>query len=513
MQRALDLDQSAAPAERLSDAHDRATRLNLLASLGNFALSGLIGLIVNPLLLGTLGAGSFGAWKACQRLVELVMAGDGGPPQALKWMLAQQDASTALRKQRTLTAGFLVWLQWLPAMALVALCVVFVLPLLVEGEKLGLVAALLCLNAAVIGLAAIPAAALIGANQSRHALAVTTLGLVASNILLVLAATGGYDLPTLAALALAISVASGLSMLFVARWRIEWIGLAKPLRAYMISVRRFSTTLLSWTFVQRLLLTSEILLLSALVGVGAVTQYVFTSFIAQFVLALCLLATGVFMPRLGMALSRGDQVEARRIICFTRESALAIVAVSGTLILALNPHFVQLWGGGAVYMGDAVNLLIVIAVAQVAHIRWSAQIQDASLADNQRGRVAIAATVSSLVIATAAWLIFGSTLSLFIGLVVGRLLLTLAFAKLLRQSLPRDLIDQAESRPVAIVFVMCALAYACGRLVAPDDFLSLAFAAIAGGALLAVATFYLILTPSSRDMLLVLLNGRGGVGA
>lgn len=415
-------------------ARHAETRRNLVANYVNFIVAGLVGLIVNPLLLGAIGTSGFGIWKACQRIIELALSGDGGPPQALKWLIANSRGDGA-EKRRLTGAALCAWLHWLPPMIATSAVLAWLLPHLIGGTDGGSVelpalCLILCANSILAGLTAIPAAALTGENKSWLAVLTTTVALLAANAAIVAAAQAGSGLIGMAVAAIVVAFLQLAGTILVARRYLPWWGIGRSTRAEVRDLGRLGAATLVWSWVQKLLLSSELLLLSVLAGAGSVSQYIFTSFAAQFVPQLTLLTTSAFMPRFGQALARGERAQAAQLLRTTAEINLAIVAVAGAAILAFNEAFVGSWAGENQYMGGLPNALIVASAIQIAHLRWHAQLQDAALVMRERSGLAFAGSLAGIAVAALIWWVSGSIAGMFAGIIAGRFFLSLGISRL-----------------------------------------------------------------------------------
>src|SRR5690242_20053132 len=112
---------------------DSGTRKNLAASYVNFVVVAVVGVLVNPLLLGALGPLMFGVWKSLQKYLDFATLADGRAAQALKWIVASRTTLTDAERRRDVGAAIIVWVRWLPVAALVAAALAFAMPLLIKG--------------------------------------------------------------------------------------------------------------------------------------------------------------------------------------------------------------------------------------------------------------------------------------------------------------------------------------------------------------------------------------------
>jgi len=494
-------------------ARNAETRLNLAANYLNFIVTALAGLIINPLLLGALGTSGFGIWKASQRIVELVLSSDGGPPQALKWLVANCRGDGA-EKRRLVGAALRVWLHWLPPVVVLSAVLAWLLPPIIEdgdagGAELTALCLILCASSILAGCTAIPAAVLVGENKSWLAVSVTTASVILSSTAVIAAAQAGLSLIGMAGAALAVTLLQLVATILAARWRLPWWGVAQPISTEARHVARLGAATLVWSYVQKLLLSSELLLVSVLVGAGAVSQYVFTGFAAQFVPQLILLTTSAFMPRLGRALARGEGAEAARLIRATGEINFAIVAVSGAVILAFNDAFVGRWAGEAQYLGSLANALIVASAIQVAHLRWHAQLQDAALGMRARSRVALAGSCAGVAFAAIVWWLSGSIAAMFAGLIAGRLFLSLRISRLSRRFIDASAWSMIGSKAKLTAVTLAAGFLAGEVLYAAPHFLPLAV--LVAPAPVAFSWWF-ILSADTRDLIRDLLPLSGSRG-
>jgi len=484
-----------------------ATRLNAGASYANFIVLALVGFIVNPLLLGFLGSSTFGAWTAARRYLDFASVADGRATQALKWFVSFRlgNSSDSATLKRGVGASLMVWLLWLPIVAVASAAAVLALPLVIRGVEsselpaLTWVGAILAANVVLGGLLTIPDAVLVGANQGYRSMTVTTVIIVLSNVAMVWAVASGHGIVALAVVILIAAVANGAITWLVARRRISWWGAQRPTRSDVTTLARFSGWVLGWALVTKLYLSTEIILLGAFVGTVSVASYTFTSYIPQFALSICLMTTSAFMPRVGALLGANKKVQAAGVANEVKLINLAIATVAGCAILLLNSSFVTLWVGSEHFMGPTVNALMVMALVQLATIRSDAQIQDTGL--NIRTKVIVGGVGALLGIAIPGVLfaMSGDIALLFAGIVVGRLVVSVVFPFLVRSLIPGA---RFGVRAHIVAIGMLGASYAVGLAVHIGNFALLAVAGVAAIGLLGGLAYGLILPSSTRSKLI-----------
>lgn len=477
-------------------------KLNAATNYLNFIVLALLGFFINPILLGSLGTATFGVWKACQKFLDFATVADGRATQALKWIVAfRTDDADVDEKRRDVGAALLVWVLFLPLLVLVTLGIVIALPSLISGldaAHIDLVywtGAFLAGNILLTGLLSIPDAVLVGTYQGYRSMGITTAFLVLSNLGMVVSVLLHGGIVSLAIIILIAAVGNGFATWLIARRRVSWWGVDRPLRADVFRVAKFSGWVLFWSLITKLLLATDLVLISAMVGAIAVSQYTFTSYVIQFALSICLMTTSAFMPKLGILLGRHDWLNSQRLVSQAKQITLALATFAGAAVLLLNRSFVTLWVGPALYMGDNVNALMVAAFVQLAVIRSDAQIQDTGLKIRSKVLVGAAGTLLSL---GAGWLFYASTASLvwmYVGIIGGRIVLSVVFPILVGKLVPNM---RYEIRRPIIAVALLVVCYFIGITVPVHGVVFFALYAVLSLAVLGFACGLFLMSSATR---------------
>lgn len=454
----------------------RATR-NAVSYYFNVIVTAVLGLVFNPLLMTYLGSSAFGIFKATQKFLDFASVADGRATQALKWTIAYKTQSaTTNQLRRDVGAAIVVWILALPIVAMIVGAMVFAAPILIanltlaEVETARVVAFILGANVALMGLFGIPDAVLLGSNLGSRSVDVSTAILIASNLGMVLTAMGGFGVTGVALVAVVAALLNAIITLFVTRRSVEWWGVLRPNKQDVGTLAKFSGWMLGWEMTQKLMLASELLLFSILIGPIGVTNYTFTSYVPQFALSICLLTASAFTPQLGKALGATESREAASITRTVRELVLALITVFGSATLLLNGEFVTLWAGNDRYLGDTLNILMVVAFAQLALIRNDAQFQDAGLRVSTKTIVGLCSAVLSIGLAVLAYHLHPVPWALYAGLIAGRLIANLAFPLLVRR-----VVNHATYpwRTLVVTAVTLTLAALASKLIEPAGLVEL----------------------------------------
>jgi O-antigen/teichoic acid export membrane protein len=477
-------------------------RRHAVALHTNFLVLALLGLVVNPLVLGAVGSVAFGIWKTAQQAVGFVTLADGRSTQALKWVVASRAGGERGEElRRDVGATLVVWLMWLPVSATAAVLLVAVaLPRLVDGADPTLtmtVGAVLVVGTVVGGVLGVPDAVLRGSNLvhlSAHASTAVAVGVAVVSVVAV-SLSGGI-------VALAATSVAGVVVLAAATWwiasrRVAWWGVARPHADEVGRLSRFSGWLLAWATVDRVLLSAELLLFGAVLGPALAASLAITSYATIFAVGAGMLTTGAMMPSLGGMVATRD-AEAARLVELAKSLNVAIIVVAGGAIVLLNETFVTVWVGGDHYLGDPVNALMVVSMAQVMLLRTDAQILDVSL---QVARMVTWVGSTLLLSVVVAWLVLRETDSataMYVALIVTRLPASLLAPRLAREQVPHPAGTPRGLGTVAAGLAACA--GTCWAISPAGAVVEVVLSLVALAGLAAVVHAY-VLTPDARQWL------------
>jgi O-antigen/teichoic acid export membrane protein len=427
---------SARPPAQLT----RRATLNAAASLLDYAVKIVVGLVVTPVLVSGLGRQLFGVWEMLSRLGSYVHAADGRPSEALRLVIAQhQGSDDDEAKRRVVGASLTVWVLVLPLVAMVGGALVWLAPGITQAPpelrgEVRLTATLLVGNFMLASLASVPESVLRGMNLGykrmgwQSGLNVVGGGLAAAAVL------AGLGLTGLAGAQAVRTVAAALCFILLARSFVAWFGVARPMRSEVKALFGMSVWLTAGDAVAKIMLASDVLVLGAVVAPAVVTTYALTGYAARVAVGVHVFAAGAAIPGLGGLLGAGQMERAAQ----ARRELLVLtwlfVTVVGTGILLWNRSFVAMWVGPENYAGLWIDILIVLIAAQTAFIRTDAYIIDAALQPRLRvvlGAVAAAVTIGLSVALTRAYGLLG----LCLGIIAGRATQSLAYPALVRSCL------------------------------------------------------------------------------
>ena len=471
--------------KRLSDESlTQKASLNALTDGLDYGARLIIGFVITPLLVAGLGDYLYGAWQVLRRLIGYVSVGSGRPTQALKWIVAKNQASSDYEEKRlSVGRAVAVWLLFLPLLVVLGGLLAWFAPSLLSAPTeltwtLRLTTGLLVANLILVSLTGVPRAVLRGENQVYRRMGLSAVLVFLGGGLTALALYMKTGIVGLAAVVLVTTLLSGVLFLRIVRTYVPWFGVARP---SFESVRRFlglSSWFLGWRLVMQLMMASDLIVLGVLTSLAIVTAYTLTKYTPEAVTSLVALAVGGVTPGLGGIVGSGNLLRVSRvrneIMSLTWLTAIAM----GTTIVVWNQDFVRLWVGEEFYVGSFINLLIVLMVIQLVLIRNDAFMIDLTL--DLRRKVIIGA-LSATISIVAAGILMGfynlGILGLCLGFIAGRSILSLAYPWLVGSFLKVSLYSQLRGilRPASMTVLILALALGLGEYLTSSTWIALIF--------------------------------------
>lgn len=457
----------------MAELLDSGTRRNVLTYYLNLGVVAAAGFLVNPLLLNALGPALFGVWKSLQRFLDFATVADGRASQALKWIVASRSTLTDDERRRDIGAAVIVWFRWLPAAALVAAAVTAGVPLLIRAipdearTAAYLTAAVLAANTVLAGLLSVPDSVLTGVNQAYKSYLITTVVFVVSNGAMILAAFAGWPLWTLAVVVLVAAVINAGLTLLVAERAVPWWGVARPTRSDLRRVFGYSVWTLGSVVVDKLLLASELIVISIMVGATAVTRYTFTTYVTQFVLSIALVTASGFAPRLGSQLGAAELGCAAERTRTVRHLVTGIAVLGCSAALAFNAVFVTVWAGPDQFLGATLNTLLVICGLQQALIRMDGQVLDLTMRIAQKVRVGLVGTVVAIVAGCTTFAGTDDLATALVAVIVVRLVVSVSYPIFVARSIPGSAVP---ARTVLIALALLGLSLGVGAILPGTGF-------------------------------------------
>jgi O-antigen/teichoic acid export membrane protein len=424
------------PAGRLT----QKAYLNGLAALLDYSAKVVVTSLITPVLVAGLGSSLFGVWQILSKLITYISAADGRPTQALKWVIAnQQSINNDELKRRQVGSALGVWLLFLPILIALGTVLVWFVPMItkVPGELYSTVrysCALLVINLLLTNLIALPESVLRGMNLGYKRMGLQAGLNVVGGAITVGAIYLGLGLIGVTAAQVVLTGLTGVLFWLVVKKYVAWFGIIRPSFRDVRSFLTISNWWLAWSWITKVMMASDVVILGIMASASVVTSYALTSYAGLAVLSASTVMIGAATPGLGGVIGSNNFEKASRLREEMMTASWLFVTAAGSTILLWNRSFVFLWVGQEHYAGFWPNLLIVLLVAQLVFIRNHTYIIDLTL--KMRKKVIVGSVAVALSIGLSALLIplLGIT-GLCLGMLAGRMLLTIYYPTLVNSYL------------------------------------------------------------------------------
>ena len=260
---------------------------------------------------------------------------------------------------------------------------------------------------------------------------------------------------------------SAFFFLQVVRRYAPWFGVSRPSKQ---SVREFlglSWWFLAWNLIMNLMMASDVVILGLLVSVESVTNYSLSKYAPETAItAVAIMVFGI-LPGLGGIIGTGDLERAAKVRGEIMSLTWLVVTVLGTGVILWNRTFISLWVGANHYVGAFPNLLIVVVVLQFVLIRTDANVIDLTLRLNRKVILgAISIIISLLAASILVYFYKMGIIGVSLGILLGRLLLTIAYPNLIGRMLKIQPSSQIRAifRPALVTTFLFVTAFSADRL-------------------------------------------------
>jgi len=503
-------------SDDLSTELVRKGKFNASTGLLFFIINTITALILNPILVSFLGSYYFGIWRTIEKLIMFASVGDGQANQALKWTIAHDESSNDLDKKRRLVGSSLViWVLFIPILLIILTAILYFFPQLINDLQVKdyslifLIILILGLNLIIKPLSEISSSVLIGSNKGYLVNYIKIIWLVIISIVTyIMIVYLDFHLFEMAISIFIVTVFRGIHYYLLAKKEIPWYGVRKPTLKEFKVFLSFSSWKLAWSFLEKFLMSSEVLFLSILIGAELVSGYIFTSYLAMAAILVVALLTSGFNPGIGRLIGDKNYEKSQIFIANQREYVLFFSTFIGGIILLFNESFVKLWGESELYLGSINNLLIVLMMIQLVLIRSEAFLIDLSLDIKNKVLLTLVSIILSSFLSILGYLyIYNSVSMIFLGLFLGRFLLLFIFPRL-----TNDMIKETKNfislKSLFLVSLYLSLTYYIGTVQEFTHWYSFFFMGFFEFVFAFIFTYFALLSSSNQEYLKSLILKR-----
>jgi O-antigen/teichoic acid export membrane protein len=438
----------------------RKATLNAIAAALDYFARLVVGFLITPILVSGLGDYYFGVWQILLRLIGYITPASGRPTQALKFTLANQQVTTnSEQKRRNVGSTLVVWFFFLPIMTVLGAILAWFIPTWIHAPVLytwpiRLAAWILVFNLVLVNLAAIPQSIMEGENLGYKRMGVSASLVLLGGIFTWIALYLHTGITGVAIAALAITVVTGIFWLVVGRTYISWFGIARPSRNEAVDFLKLSWWFMGWNLIMILMTASDVVLLGMLDSVQSVTDYSLTKYAPETLISLVAIMVFGIAPGLGGIIGSGEKKKAGSVRGEIMVITWLILTVIGATVLLWNEEFLKLWVGEKYYLGAIPNLFIIMVITQFVLIRNDSNFIDLTLRLRKKvilGGVSV--TISLLLAAAFIGYLGLGVIGLCLGLMAGRLILSIGYPLLVGKFLGESLKDQLvrSIRPATVM--------------------------------------------------------------
>ena len=286
--------------------------LNTLASLLDYISKILVGFVTNPWIVNSVGLHLYGIWQFLGRWSGYTTLVGGRPSIALRWKIANLQASTDYaEKRRILGSAILVWLILTPLFLALGGILVWITPFLIKTTTeyhltIRITVAMLLVGNLLIGLAELPRYILQGENKAYKRIGLSTLLTLAGGGLMILMLYHGTGIIGLAAIFTSMIVLDGIFFLQVARKYIGWVGVEWPSMQEIRTYFSLNWWYMGWFLIYQLLLSSDLVLLGLLAPPDQVAIYSLNKYAPEVAISLVIMMLGGVIPGMGVIIGKKD---------------------------------------------------------------------------------------------------------------------------------------------------------------------------------------------------------------
>ena len=447
-----------------SDSLTKRASLNAFAVALDYAARLIVVFLVTPLLVVGLGTVLFGTWQVLTRLMSYISPSSGRPTQALKWTIARDQSSTDYeQKRKYVGSAIIVWIVFLPLMIILGAILVWRVPYWLKTPleyfwHVGILTA----NLAITSLTEIPMSVLQGENLGYKRMGLSSAAVFLGGALVWLALRLHAGIAGIAAATLITTLVSGAVFLKAVQKHAQWFKVSFPSFHQTRQFFALSFWFMGWNLVMNLMAASDVVILGFLKSAEAVAGYTLSKYAPETLISVIAMMNFGITPGLGGIIGSGRLKKAARIRGEMMMWTWLVATALGATILTWNRTFLNLWVGPGHYVGSMAAFLITLVVVQFVLIRSDAGIIDLSL--NLRRKVmfgllsaALAIAVSGVMVGYLKWGVIG----LCLGLLFGRLLLSLGYPAIVGRFLGLSLLSQLRSvfRPALVTVLLCSSAF------------------------------------------------------
>ncbi len=341
--------------------------LNSFANFFDLFIRQLMTFIINPFIIGNLGADIYGIWKMIGQTTNYSNLADIQTNQTLMWTISKErEVLPEDEMRRKFSSGFFVSIAILPVYIIVGAIITYFIPDIVKvtDEFVFIVRAttsIVILNFILNKIFTLFDSVLKGMNLGYKRLGLKAgISLINTGLIYIALkqGTGMVGLAISNTITIALTV---ITILFIIKKNVSWFGITKPSLSDMKEYFTLTVSFFLLSIFKLIVTSSDLIIIGFFLEPKIVTIYVTTRFMCNFVKSVVNTLIQGSKPSFSGYIGQKKFDTAAKI----REQIfdlMWIISLSMALaILIVNKSFVGIWVSSDLFAGDLDNILIVLS--------------------------------------------------------------------------------------------------------------------------------------------------------
>lgn len=401
------------------------------ASLIDQFLRIAINFILTPFIVLVVGTNGYGVWQMILKTSSLIQPLDGRGGECVKWALARQSDNKDDTVMVDIFSSAVIYSFLIVPFLMIIGYLWFYFSDFFYGENdfnLKWVLIIFTVNIIFLSFVSLLDGVLRGVNLAYKRIGflsfVTIIGGFSQYYILDL----GYGLIGLAIIQLLLSVIQIITLLAILKNNLAWFSFVKPQKDVFFQISSRSIWFSVWSFINIAILTIDVLLVGYYFTPEIVAKYTLTLFASQTVIVIVLTAISSILPGVGNVVGENNHEKAKEL---RKESSLYTWLLATSIcavIVIINKSFVHLWVGSDAFIGNSLNVVIIILSYIMAFIRYESAMLNMALSVKKKVTIGIYSLLFTIFLSYPFVNYFG-LLGFLIALLFGRLLLYYGYLK------------------------------------------------------------------------------------
>ncbi|HKG05855.1 MAG TPA: oligosaccharide flippase family protein [Pedobacter sp.] len=491
----------------------RSTVLNSVSSVLDVLSKLIVGFVLNPFIVASLGATLFGVWQVISQLNSYMATADVQAGASLKFILAKErTTSTEFELKKAVSCALYSNLFFLPLFCIVGALVVWFAPILskVTVEQFPIVrgaSALLVSTFVVTQMFFLYESTLHGMNLNYKRIGIRAVIIIMTGIGSAVVLYAGWSIIGLALVQFISAIVIGLSFVWIVKSNIPWFGFVKVEIREIIAFVKVSGWFMLMKFAALFNSSIDMILLGYFAGPKFVAAYAISKYAVT--AGSNLITTALSAGTIGLGKFIGER-NFEKIVLARKQFLMfqwVLFFVFGTLICMFNRSFIGLWTNKELFSGQLNTLLIVIVALLNVIIQFDGSIINITL--NLKRKILFLFLSATVTVVCVSLLVpIYQTTGLLVGMICGNLVIIYGTEKIVASVLISKnlLIDLFLNKKALITVCMLLLVSYFSRDLRLSSWLSLALTAVGVCLVLAPFIWFIMINKMERHSLLSLLN-------